>query len=327
MFETIVFIILIAILYALSAFFSGSEAAFFALKTHELESMGSYGKRARQLLNRPRRLLIVILFANLLVNTFSASLLESVFEKTLGTTAILPAIAIATILVLLFGEALPKTFCFRHKIGFVFAALPFIELLEFLLKPVVTVVFPATQWMTKIFEGGRSEGVTEDDIRHIVSKSEDEGILDAPLERWIHSIFALDKKRAVDVMVPKEKLIALPRNASVEDALEIIRTKKFSRIPLYAGTLDHIVGILYAKDILMAVANGEEAKPARIAREPIFVPRWKRCDILLNDLRARKTHMAVVVDEFGNTLGIIALDSILAEIVGTLRDIRREEKR
>lgn len=311
---------MVLFLYCCSAFFSGSEAALFVLKHHEIDMLRYQQNRVKRLLSQPRKLLIAILFSNLLVNTLAAALVEGIAEKYVKASAIPASIAIGTILVLIFGEALPKNIAFNHRKLFASIAAPFIDLVFIITKPIIAVIFPITKLFTKSLEGSHTEKITEEDIKHFVSHSEDEGHLDLFEERCIHSIFALDKKRAVDVMIPKERVSALPRTAEESEAIELIRKTRFSRIPIYVGSIDRIVGILYAKDLIIAKAKGIDAKPAKIAREPIFVPRWKRCDLLLNELRARKTHMAVVVDEFGNTLGIIALDSILQEIIGKMKD-------
>jgi putative hemolysin len=313
-------------LYGLSATFSGSEAALFSLKPHDIEKMGDRAAKVRSLLERPRRLLIVILFSNLVVNTFAASLTESVAEHFFAGWGLPLAIAFGGFMVLVFGEVTPQTFALRHNVGFSLFVLPFISLLEFLGRPVVSILLPITQALTRRFEGAKDEHVTEEDIRHLVSQSEDHGALDGPEKRWIHSIFELDKKHANDVMVPREKITALPKEVDFATALETIRRTGLSRIPLYVGTLDHIIGVVYAKDLLAARARGQEVKPARIAREPVFVPRWKRCDMLLNELRSRKTHMAIVVDEFGSTAGIITLENLLEILVGKIRDKRREAR-
>ncbi len=322
----LLFIPAILVLYALAALIAGSEAALFSLKPHDYDRLGARGPRIRQLLEKPRRLLIVILFANLLVNTLSASLAESLAEHFLGTWGVPVAILTGGFMLLVFGEVTPQTFALRQNVAWSRLAYPFVRVLQVLGMPVVAVFFPLTKHLTRRFESAPGESVTEEDIRHLVSHSEDEGALDRAEERWIHSIFELDRKKAVDVMVPKEKIVALPKETDVAAALEVIRSTRYSRIPLYAGTLDQIVGVLYARDLLTARVRGQDARPARIAREPVFVPRWRRCDLLLNELRARKTHFAVVVDEFGSTAGIVTLETILEAIVGKIRDRAREAR-
>ena len=322
--ETVILIGIVVILYGLAAIFSGSEAALFSLKDHELELMGSGGSRMRKLLSRPRSLLIVILASNLLVNTLSSALIEGIAHNHFGDTGILIAIGVASFLLMVFGEILPQTYALQHNALFSRFVSPIVTLLLFIWKPVTVLLVPLTTQLTKHFEGGIEERITEDDIKSLVTHSKSIGALDVSVQRWIHSIFQLDKLRAFDIMIPRDKIFALPKDADYVAAMDAIRKTRYSRIPLYAGTLDQIVGVLYAKDMLAAKYRGGEVKPARIAREPVFVPRWKRCDLLLNDLRGLKTHMAVVVDEFGGVCGLITLESIHETIVGKMRDAHRE---
>lgn len=324
MITTAALLVLIAALYFLSALISGSEAALFALKEHDLELMGESGTGVERLLSRPRALLIVILVSNLLATTLSSALVEGVAQKYLGDYGIGPAILVASFLLLVFGEIIPKTIALRNKEAFALAVAPFVRFLSFLWRPVTALLLPLARFLTKRFEGGIEERVTEDEIKSLVTHSKAIGALDGSVQRWIHSIFQLDKLRAFDIMVPRERIFALPKDVDFATALEAIRTMRYSRIPLYAGTIDQIVGVLYAKDMLVAKARGIDVKPARVAREPIFVPRWKRCDLLLNDLRGLKTHMAIVVDEFGGVSGLITLENLLETIVGKLRDASRE---
>jgi CBS domain containing-hemolysin-like protein len=311
-------------LYLLSGLISGSEAALFSLKPHDLEAMGPRATRIRDALEKPRHLLIVILMANLLVNTLAAGLVEGAIEESLGPRWIVLAVFVAGVLVLIFGEVTPKTIALRNNRLFASATFPLIRLFSFLLAPAVAVFLPVTKRLTDRFKGSREEEITEEDIKHLVSHSEDLGALDRSEERWIHSIFELDKKKAIDVMIPRDRVVALSRDVDAAAAFARIQETRYSRIPLFAGSLDQIVGVLYAKDMLAAQARGQAVRPARLAREPVFVPRWRRCDLLLNELRSRKTHIAIVVDEFGSTVGIVTLENIMEAIVGRIRDRRRE---
>lgn len=327
MLESFAILAFIFVLYGLAALISGSEAALFSLKPHDIESMGVRGRRIENLLIQPRRLLIVILFANLAVNTAAASLAERVGHDLLGPWGIIPAIIFASILVLIIGEVTPQTFALKHNVAFAQFTAPFIRFLNFVARPIVLVLYPLTRLLTRRLEGSPAEQLTEEDITALVKHGEKTGALDTTERRLIQSIFALDKKKAIDLMIPRDKIFALPKEVDFDTALEAIRTSHFSRIPLYAGSVDTIIGVLYAKDLLVAAQHGQMIKPARIAREPLLVPRWRRCDFLLNELRARKTHIAVVVDEFGGTAGIITIENILEAIVGRIRDDHGEVKR
>lgn len=327
MFASLGILAIIIGLYFLSALISGSEAALFSLKPHQLDHMGASRSRVEYLLRKPRHLLIVILCANLAVNTLAASLAERLAHDLLGPAGLPFAIALAGACVLVFGEVLPQTFALNHNVAFARFITPFVGFLYWITQPIVLVLYPLTRFLTRRLEGSPAEQLTEEDITALVADGEKKGALDQVERRWIHSIFLLDKRKAIDLAIPRDRVFALPKDVDFHSALEAIRTTRYSRIPLYAGSIDTIIGVLYAKDLLAAHARGQEVKPSRIAREPLLVPRWRRCDYLLNELRARKTHLAIVVDEFGATAGIITLENILEAIVGRIRDERREGRK
>ncbi len=327
MFASLGILAVILGLYVVSAFMSGSEASLFSLKPHQLEHLGAVRARTESMLRKPRHLLIVILCANLAVNTMAASLAERLAHDLFGTWGIPVAIALAGLCVLIFGEVVPQTFAMSHNVSFARFASPLISILYTVSQPIVMILYPLTRLLTRRLEGSPAEQLTEEDITALVVDGEKKGALDQVERRWIHSIFMLDKRKAIDLMIPRERIFALPKDVDFATALEAIRTTHYSRIPLYAGSIDTVIGVLYAKDMLAAHARGQEVKPVRIAREPLVVPRWRRCDYLLNELRARKTHLAIVVDEFGATVGILTLENILEAIVGRIRDERREGRK
>lgn len=324
MFELLGILTAIFILFVISALVSGSETALFSLKPHDLETLEEKDAIALTLLSRPRRLLIVILLTNMIVNTLAASLIEIVAQDYFAAWSIVFSIVVGTLATLVFGEIGPKSIALRHKIGYASFTGPFLKFLEVIQRPFVFVLLIITKKLANFFEGGPDEIVTEEDIKSLVSHSEDIGALDRSEERWINSIFDLDQKCANDLLTPKNNIFALPKEISFDEALEAVHQTDYSRIPLYAGTKDQIVGVLYARDLLLGKARGQYPKPIRLCKRPLFVPQWKRCDLLLAELRRRKTHMAVVVDEFGNTVGLITLEDILEAIVGDIADRRRE---
>lgn len=314
----------IGFLLFISAMVSGSETALFSLKPHDLERMGRQRSAVSNLLMSPRRLLTIILLSNLFVNTLCASLMQSLAARFVPHFSVPVSLVVGTIAVLVFGEVTPKIVAMRHNVGFAQIAAPFVRFLGLAFFPLVEALVSLTRFFARRFGSGEGEAVTEEDIKALVSHSEDIGALDRSEERWIHSIFELDKRKAGQLMTPKDKIYAFPREIDFETATREIVPSGYSRVPLYAGTIDQIVGILYTRDLLIARARGKAVAPARLARKPLYVPKSMNGDTLLAHLRASKMHAAVVVDEFGNTAGLIALEDILELIVGEIRDRRRE---
>ncbi|RMH56657.1 MAG: HlyC/CorC family transporter [Candidatus Hydrogenedentota bacterium] len=317
--------IFLALLYALSALISGSETALFSLKPHHRENLGNRRARIDHLLRQPKRLLITILLANLLVNTAAASLMETTLHRLLGGYSVAAAVAVGSIFILVFGEVLPKTAAIRHNVRFALLTFPLVDFLRILSRPLTAPLVALARAVEHGIGAEKETAVTEEDIRSLVSHGEDMGVLDREEERWIHSIFELDKMRANDLMRPRDKIVALPRSADFETALKTIRESGFSRIPIYSDSIDRIIGILHAKDLVLAHLQGRKIPPAKCLRNAVFVPRWRRCDDLLRDLQTRRTHIAIVVNEFGNTAGLVTLEDLLEAIVGDIRDMRQEE--
>ncbi|MBL4889239.1 MAG: HlyC/CorC family transporter [Candidatus Lindowbacteria bacterium] len=314
----------VAGLYVISGLMSGSETALFSLKPHDLELLEEKGSRAGKLIEQPQRLLVVILFSNLFVNTLAASLMETAAARVFPAGSVGVAIALGTVAVLIFGEVAPKTLALKQNVAFASFTAPAIRALDIILRPLSVLLVAFTKFISTRFEGGEDERITEEDIKALVAHSEDIGALDRAEEKWIHSIFELDKKRAHDLMTPRDEIFALPRNISFDDALEKISESGFSRIPLYAGSIEQTVGILYARDLLITKARGLKTSPARLARKALFIADMNRGDMILNELRSHKVHLAMVANEFGNIVGIITLEDILEAIVGEIRDKRRE---
>lgn len=343
---------LIGLLLLLSGFFSGTETALFSLGRTRLRRLEEESEteedllsrdRVSSLLSRPRRLLISILIGNELVNISISILSAAAFqvilcpEKGPGQAGGCPerwlfvtliSTAIVTPLLLIFGEITPKTLAVRRSEAFArTVALP-IELFA-------RAVFPV-RWLIKTLfgrivdlavgeepQGAEGRGViTEEDLRTLVDMGEKDGILDPSERELIQNVFEFGDRIASNVMTPRADVFSLPENMPFSEVLQNITEEHFSRIPIYEGDKDNIIGILYANDLIPykkpGVSPPEEL--ARLARTPYFVPETKKADELFREFRSKKIHMAIVVDEFGGIAGLVTMEDLLEELFGEIID-------
>jgi len=193
----------------------------------------------------------------------------------------------------------------------------------FVMRPIVFILTAVTRLILRILGGKaqvRGPFVTEEELKMLVSVGEEEGVLEEEEREMIHGIFEMGDMRVREVMVPRTDLVAIEANEPVEKAVDLVTKHGHTRIPLYEGNLDHIVGVLYAKDLLRAVVRGEQKSLRDIARKPYFTPESNLVQDVLRDLRKNRVHMAIVVDEYGGTAGAVTIEDIIEEIVGPIQD-------
>ncbi len=320
----IYYFILFTILLILSGIFSGSETALFQIKTHRKDITEDILK----LLENPRKLLISILTGNTIINVVIASLaamITSKFAEDNGYSTsiiLLLDIGVVTVIVLLFGEILPKLFA--NKNGLKFAQIfhfP-LKMMSTLISPIVSILYAITNGLVKILPIKKEKIFdTEEELILLTELGEEEGTLQAEESEMIQSIFEFHEKNVHEIMTPRVDMIALSSKASLDEVMDVIKDKQYSKIPIYKKNIDDIKGVLFAKDILPYLTGSRpQINLSRISRQPYFVPENKNIDELLKDFRARKTNIAIVVDEWGGTEGIITLEDIVEEVLGEIRD-------
>jgi putative hemolysin len=319
----------LGLLLLLSAFFSGSETALFAANRLKLRALKEDGNRnarvALSLLEHPARLLSTLLIGNNIVNTGTAVVATATLVRLLGPErGSVYAFVAVTLLLLLFGEITPKTFAAHHAERLaLFAARP-IQWMAAILTPVNRLL----SLMTNLFArplGGRVRPdaplVTEEEIQTLVRMGEEQGVLEQEEREMIHSIFEFGDTVVREVMVPRVDIVAVEASAPIEAVLQIVREHGHSRIPVYDDDIDHVVGTIHVKDLLSGFREGRLAGVARaFARPAYFVPDTKRIDELFREMRRKKVHMAIAVDEYGGTAGLVTIEDLLEEIVGPIQD-------
>lgn len=322
-------LVLLGLLLLASAFFSGSETALFSsnrLRLRHLSEEGSGGARtALGLLENPARLLSTILVGNNIVNTATAVVATATLVRFLGPEqGSLYAFIVATMLLLLVGEITPKTIAAHHAERVSLLAAKPIHLISLLLSPVIRALSLLTNVLTGPLGGRvRSDApmVTEEEIRLLVRIGEEQGVIESDEREMIHSIFAFGETVVREVMVPRVDMVCVEADDPVEAILAIVREHGHSRIPVYHETIDQIVGLVHVKDLLAGFRSGHLSGSVRdYTRPAYFVPDSKSLDDLFAEMRRKKVHMAIAVDEYGGTAGLVTIEDLLEEIVGPIQD-------
>jgi putative hemolysin len=230
---------------------------------------------------------------------------------------------VLSLVVLVACEITPKTLALQRAEKVALRMARLVAWATLVMRPIVFVLTAVTRLILRMM-GARAQVrgpfVTEEELKMLVSVGEEEGVLEEEEREMIHGIFEMGDMRVREVMVPRTDLVAIEANEPVEKAVELVTKHGHTRIPVYESSLDHIVGVLYAKDLLRAVVRGEQKTLREIARKPYFTPESNKVQDVLRDLRKNRVHMAIVVDEYGGTAGAVTIEDILEEIVGPIQD-------
>ena len=324
-------IILIVLCVILSAYFSATETAFSALNRIRIKNMAEKGdKKAKLVLKMTERydsLLSTILIGNNIVNILCASLATLLFVRWLGDEAG-PSVStiVTTVVVLIFGEVTPKSIAKEMPEKFAMFSAPFLRMLMVILTPFN---FLFTQWkklLSMIFKSDDSSAITEEELITMVEEAEEEGALDEQESTLIQSAIEFSDIEASEVLTPRIDIVGVANDATKEEIAEIFAETGYSRLPVYKETIDHIEGIIYLKDFYNHVYNKDRSVES-IIRPTIYITENKKIDELLTELQQKKLHIAVVLDEYGGTVGIVTLEDILEELVGEIWDEHDEEER
>jgi putative hemolysin len=322
--------ILVFILLLLSsAFFSGSETAFLSLgkvMTRRIEGMDSApAKRVVTLLLDPHRLLVTILVCNTLVNIACSSILAGFLYRFFGEAGVGLSILLMTLILLVFGEVTPKMFALENAVKVSFFSSGPLKVLEKGVAPLRNALGGFSSLIVKglgLQVRPERPRITEQEIKSLFSMGRKKGVVKEKEKEMVESILSFKDSNAADIMTPRIDLVALDLNSSREDLVRQIKDNQFSRYPVYVHTIDNIVGILRSKDILL----GASGQIMDFVKKPFVAPESMKVDDLLQELQRRRTHMAIVTDEYGVTSGVVTIEDILEEIVGEIRDELDQEK-
>ncbi len=316
-------------LLVLSAFFSGSETALLGADWLRIRYLARKGdRRARaveQLLQRRDILIGTILVGNNLVNIAASSIATALFLAALGERGIVVATVTMTLLLLVFSEIAPKTFASQRPEPVALGVSTAFVVLTRILYPGVWVVTGVSNVLLRLLgaspEATARPSLSEDEIRALIAEGRSAGIeVEEGKRRMLHGVFQIARKSVREVMVPRTRVQALDAATPLAEAAQTFVKEGYTRLPVYRESLDNIVGIAHAREALALLSRGAAGSIAAVARDPFFVPESKDLESLLYEFQKRRTHMAVVVDEYGGVDGIVTLEDILEEIVGEIRD-------
>ena len=318
----------------LSAAFSGAETALAALsetKAKEIvDAGGRRGKLLRLWLDRPHHVLTATLIGDHAANTVIAVVAALAAERTFHSLPITIVVAVMVIAVLVFGEITPRSFAKTHAASLAPVLMPLVWATYVAFFPFVVLFTKFSHVLVRASGGAVTRSgpfVTQDDIAAMIQLGSREGILDKQEGRMLKSVLDLGETLVREVMVPRTEISALPISAQLEEVLEEARNKGHSRMPVFDDTLDEVKGFFHTKDLLHALAD--HSKPFSLKehlRPVLYVPELMRMSDLLKLFQKRKTHLAVVVDEYGGTAGIVAFEDVLEEIVGPIQDEHDEDE-
>lgn len=312
-------------LFALSAFFSGSETALTAidrLRVRYLVEKNRRGaSRLEKLLERPERLLSAILVGNNLVNIAASVFATTLLVSLYGERGEFLTILILTPLLLIFAEIAPKTYASRSPEKVSFFVLRPILFIMWLLTPALWLVSIVSRLLARVFPGEADRPfISEDEIRTMISVGEQAGVVAEEQHRMLHGVFELAQIRVRDVMIPRTEVVGIEVSIPFDEVLRQVQQAHHSRFPVFDGDMDNILGIIHSKEILNYVHRAEEFCMRDLVRTPFFVPESKRIEALLQSFRDQRVHLAVVVDEYGGVEGIVTLEDVVEEIVGEILD-------
>lgn len=335
-------IVILIFLILLNAFFAASEIAFISLNDARIEVQAKDGNKRAKLINKmlkdPSQFLATIQIGITLAGFLSSAFAVDTFADKvvpLFYTAI-PSISIGTwrnivimlitvilsYFTLVFGELVPKRIAMKYAEKVAYTSVYIIKFISKLTLPFVKLLTISTNVISKMFgvNSEESEDITEEEIRMMINAGEEKGTIESQEKEMINNIFEFNDKIVSEIMIPRNDIFAIDMNATISGMIETLtEDDKYSRIPVYEGTVDEIKGIVYVKDLITARKRGN-TKVKHIMKEAYYVSETKPVDELFNELRKNKKQLAIVIDEYGGTAGIVTMEDILEEIVGEIYD-------
>lgn len=328
----VISIICIVLLVALSAFFSSSETALVSCNRIRVRSMVDDDERKLRYLNRvldnQSKMLAAILIGNNIVNLYASSLTTTVAIRMGGNYLVGLATGILTFVILVFGEISPKTAATLKAEEFSLRVAPIIYFLMVVLTPLIVIVNAIAKTFLRIFglnPDDKPDVITEDELRTIVDVSHEEGVIEKEELEMINNVVDFGDSLAKDIMIPRIDMIFADIHSTYEELIEIYRTNMFTRLPVYETTTDNVIGMVNMKDLLL-YRPGDEFHLKDYLREAYYTYEFKKTSELFIDMRQHSVSLAIVLDEYGATAGLVTLEDLLEEIVGEIRDEYDEDE-
>ena len=322
--DSISSILILVLLITMSAYFSATETAYSSLNKIKLKSIANKGnkkaKLALELSEKYDSVISTILIGNNIVNIATASLATVLFTKLLGSSGVTVSTIVMTILILIFGEISPKSIAKDIPESFAIVSAPLLNAFCIILKPVNNLFCLWKKLINKVFKIQKHSGITEDEILTIAEEAENEGGINPQQLEIIKSAIELNDQEVIEAFTPRVDMVAIKDSCSKEELLNLFIESGFSRIPVYHDNIDNVIGIINEKDLINIVVNNKNEEISSIIKPLNVIQPHMKLSQLLKLLQNNKSHMALIADEYGGTMGIITLEDILEELVGEIWD-------
>lgn len=307
--------------------FSASESAFFSinkLRVRFLRNKKNKGAiRAGKLLDNKDRLLNTVLVGNNIVNISLSAILTSIAFDQFGPAGVGYATLATTVLLLIFGEITPKTLGTQHPESIAFTLAPFLSFFGIIFHPLIVIFSAISRGIAKIFGiklNVQKVSFTEEEIKTLIEVGEEEGVLEADEKHMMHRVFTFTDLEAKDIMIPRTEIITITADATYTDVLELTQKSRLSRFPVLGKDIDDIKGILYAKDVLLYKGEKKDFSVKKIMRAPLFILETKNMTSIQHLFREKTQSIAIVLDEYSGTAGLLTKENIATEIFGPIND-------
>lgn len=341
-------VIVLAILILINAFFAATEIAFISINDAKIEKQAKEGnkkaKQIKKMLREPSKFLATIQIGITLAGFLSSAFAADAFADDLAPMLqnLMPlglvawrniSIILITIILsyfsLIFGELVPKRLAMRNSEKIAFGTIGIVRAISIITAPFVKLLTASTNGISKLFgiSGTDEETVTEEEIRMMVDVGEEKGSIKEEEKELINNVFEFNDKVVSEIMIHRKDIYAIDINSDVDNILKELDEYKYSRIPVYEESIDNIVGMLFIKDLLANVKKKDKVKISKIIREPYFVSENKPIDELFRDLQKNKHQLAIVLDEYGGTAGLVTMEDIIEELVGNIFDEYDDEEK
>lgn len=317
-------VLLLLFFIGLWAFFAAAEMAFVSLTDAKIETMIRkrlpHAELIKKLKSNNRHLLITILIGNNIVNIAAASLATVIAESFFDSAVIGITTGVMTIIGLIFGDMIPKTYASNYPKRVAIFAAPYLQFFEWIARPIVSVF----ENLTSVFAGTpKAQLISEEELRALAQISMAQGTIEKNKALMLERLFKFSDITAKDIMTPRVNVAYMEKDTTVEEAINIILTQPHTRFPVYEKTPDAVVGFLHSRDLLLATSEGtlsKETSIEKIVRPILTVPKQMRLNELLKQFQKKQTHIANVMDEYGGTEGMVTLEDVLEELVGEITD-------
>ena len=326
-------ILILIILIGMSSFFSMSETALMAVSKirlrHMVEEEVPGAKLVEKLLEDPNKLLGAILIGNNIVNIGASSLATILATNIFGNSGVGIATGVMTVLILIFGEITPKSIAKQKSDTVALKVARTIKFTVFIFKPFINIFTAISSLFIRMLgcdPNATEPFITEEELKTMVDVSEEEGVLENVEKEMIFNVFEFADQQVKDIMVQRVDIVSVDEDATYDEVMEVIKSEQFSRIPVYNQTIDNIIGILNVKDLAMVENPRENFDIKKYIREPYYTFEFKKIVELFKEMKKTRNHIAVVLDEYGGTVGIVTIEDLVEEIVGEIEDEYDEDK-